>query len=501
MLDTQVNLKIKPANFDSGETYEKNNKIQLKPGLNDLKIIKTIEEPRLWWTWDHGEPNLYEAEITIGEEQSDQIVEYFGIKEFIRTEDCTCYLNGRRIFLRGVRYFSSQWISEMKGRYESELRKMIEQGINTIRIGSHVELPEFYDLCDELGLMVWQVFPMHFAYSDSDELIEKAVPMMKDLVSMLYNHVCIAMWSVFKEPDIYALQDPPNNRGRLCQIMYEAARSVDPIRWVHYGDYKEGVLNITIGQVFPGDTDVKKINLEPWIIETGTGAAPCKETLEACINEKDLWPPNWDIWEYHCLAYNWFFNNGKVELGSSLDEFIENSQVYQARAIKEQIEFFRQKKYYPIRAVFQYMWNDPYPGFSTAMLDYYRRPLKSYEIFRHVYTPVLVSLEWNRTPYVLGRSKIYNPGESFAGKVWVTSDLWEDLNDAVMTWKVTNLSTEEVVLNNRYDISIPADCSKIVDEIVWEIPENQAKAEFRVDMRIEDSSGNIVSENFFDFSA
>ena len=69
------------------------------------------------------------------------------------------YLNGRRIFLRGMRYISSQWMSEANERmWSDDLAKMREMEINAIRIGSHVEKDGFYTMCDELGFLVWQVF-------------------------------------------------------------------------------------------------------------------------------------------------------------------------------------------------------------------------------------------------------------------------------------------------------------------------------------------------------
>ena len=82
------------------------------------------------------------------------------------------------------------------------------------------------------------------------------------MVQMLYNHACIGIWSVFKEPKVYFLPNRPNNYGRLCQIMWEAAATVDPIRWVHKGDYDEGVKNVMVGYVMPGDVDIKKMKIE-----------------------------------------------------------------------------------------------------------------------------------------------------------------------------------------------------------------------------------------------
>ena len=72
---------------------------------------------------------------------------------------------------------------------------------------------------------------------------------------------------VFKEPKIYALPNKPNNYGRLCQIMYEMARTVDPVRWVHTGDYEEGVQNLMIGCCAPGDTDMKRKEVKPQIAQ------------------------------------------------------------------------------------------------------------------------------------------------------------------------------------------------------------------------------------------
>ena len=151
--------------------------------------------------------------------------ETFGVKKIEKDESGQWYLNDKRIFLRGMRYISSLWISEATAKsYKADLDKMLDMTFNSIRIGSHVEKDMFYDMCDEMGFLVWQVFPLHYCYSDSDDVIERAAPMMRDMVYQLYNHASIGMWSVFKEPKIYALPDKPNNYGRLCQIMYEMAR-------------------------------------------------------------------------------------------------------------------------------------------------------------------------------------------------------------------------------------------------------------------------------------
>ena len=141
---------------------------------------------------------------------------------------------------------------------------------------------------------MWQVFPLHYCVSDDDDLVSRASDMMRDLGMMLTNHACMGMWSVYKEPEIYLLPDKPNNYFRLCQILKETLKSIDPNRWVHLGDYREGVMNIMLGCCNDGDIDVHNLNVPPNIVEFGSQSIPCKDTLKTFIPEDKLWP---------CLLY------------------------------------------------------------------------------------------------------------------------------------------------------------------------------------------------------
>jgi len=435
-----------------------------------------------------------------GDDPQDALVETFGIKQIEKDAKGQWYLNRHKLFLRGMRYLSSLWMSEIgEEQYADDLDKMLEMTINSIRIGSHVEHPRFYEMCDEMGFLVWQVFPLHYCYSDSDELIEKAAPMMAEMVTMLYNHASLGMWSVFKEPKVYGLPDRPNNYGRLCQIMHEAACTVDPIRWVHTGDYEEGVQNLMIGGVRPGDTDLKRTVIQPQIVEFGAIGIPVLETLKTFISEDKLWPPDWDTWEYWGLFYHYMFNFAKVEMGNSLEELIDNSQRYEAKVIKEQIEFFRQRKYQPVASMYLYYWNDACPCIGSGLLDYYRRPYQAYAAMKSVYTPVLVSLEWNKDPYVIGFEKIWYPGETFVGKVWITNDRDDALAGATLAWKLVNLDDNTVVLTGDWSVDVPADSSQVMAEIAWPIVRG-VKGHFQVQMAVADAQGETLSTNTFDFT-
>jgi len=496
VVQADLRLHVGPRTFD-GPGVERTRRVALQPGRTTHKIVVTVPEARLWWTWDRGRPDLYTATVGVG---NDAVEQSFGIKEVVHDEVTgQWYVNGERLFLRGMRYISSLWMSEAnEAMWAEDLAKMLDMQINAIRIGSHVEKDGFYTMCDEMGFLVWQVFPLHYCVSDSDSLIERASDMIRDMGLMLCNHACIGMWSVFKEPEVYLLPDKPNNYHRLCPVLKETLGTVDPTRWIHLGDYREGVYNLMIGYCWDGDTHLDEIEFPPNIVEFGAGSIPVRETLETFIPPDKLWPPDWDTWEYHGGFYNLAFNFAKVEMKDTLEEFIDAYQAYEALVVKEQIEYLRQRKWRPIASMYLYYWSDPCPIMGSGLLDYYRRPYKVYDAMDAVYGPVLVSLERNTKPYVIGREKVYERGDSFAATVWVTNDHHHELEQARVSWKIVQVETGRTVTEHGLTATFAADSAEEADRIAWLIPASAAPGAYRVEMEIVSTEGELLSANATD---
>jgi beta-mannosidase len=493
-VETDLRLAVEPRSFEDGDRTERTRHVVVQPGRTTHKIVLTVPDARLWWTWDRGEPNLYTATIGVGD---DAVEQPFGIKEVVHDEATgQWFLNGERLFLRGMRYISSLWMSEAnEAMWAEDLAKMLDMQINAIRIGSHVEKDGFYTMCDEMGFLVWQVFPLHYCVSDSDSLIERASDMIRDMGLMLCNHASIGMWSVFKEPEVYLLPDKPNNYHRLCPILKETLGTVDPTRWIHLGDYREGVYNLMIGYCWDGDTHLDEVELPPQIVEFGAGSVPVRETLETFIPPEKLWPPDWDTWEYHGFFYNLAFNFAKVEMKDTLEEFIDSYQAYEALVVKEQIEYLRQRKYRPIASMYLYYWSDPCPIMGSGLLDYYRRPYQVYDAMKSVYTRVLVSLERDVKPYVIGREKVYERGTTFTGTVWVTNDIPQRIDGARISWRIERLETGEVMLGNHLTAGLPEDSVVEGDRIRWTIPTDAPSGTYRVAMGVLAADGEALSTN------
>lgn len=493
---TRLGAALHGHNFEDDGPIGRSREVTLAPGTTMLKLTVTIPKVRLWWTWDHGDPHLYRAVVTVAE---DSVTELIGVKELRHDAETGQWtLNDRRIFLRGMRYISSQWMSEAKPEiWDDDLDRMRELGINAVRIGSHVEKDGFYSSCDERGILVWQVFPLHYCVSDSDDFIDRASDMIRDMGLMLHNHASLGMWSVFKEPEVYGFAERPNNYFRLCRILQETLASVDPVRWIHLGDYREGVQNFMPGLLKPADINVREIPLKPNIVEFGGHSVPVLESLKEIIPADKLWPPDWDTWEYNCLYYDLMFGFMKMELGNSVEEFIDNTQTYEALVSKEQLEWLRRRKYEPIASTFLYYWNDPCPVIGSGVFDYFRRPYKLYESLKLVYTPVLVGIERTDEHYEVGRPKWYAPGSQFGASVWVVSDRPEPISGARVDWRLVSRDTGDVIDSGHQVCDLDADSVTEVDDIDWAIPDNVAVGGYRVELEVV-HDGQTLSRNHTD---
>jgi beta-mannosidase len=493
---TDLEVGISAYNFESQRVDHISRPVVLQPGDNVFKIAITIPDVKLWWTWDHGFPHLYTATLKAA---GDAVKVNFGVKEVYADQDGQWYLNNQKIFLRGMRYISSLWMSEAGPRlWKDDFQKMLDMDINSIRIGSHVERDGLYTLCDEMGLLLWQVFPIHYCISESEDVIDRASDMIRNMGYMLTNHACMGMWSVYKEPEVFLLKDKPNVYFKLCDVLRETLGTIDPMRWIHKGDYREGVLNIMTGSCWDGETDWNKVEIQPNIVEFGCDSVPCLDTLRKLIPEDKLWPPDWDTWEYWGLFYRNQFKHARVQMGSSLEEFIDNTQTAEALFVKEQIEALRQRKYRPVSSMYLYYWSDACPIMGSGLFDYYRKPYQVYESMKQVYSQVLVSLAWNRSPYMPGKEKRYRCSKScreeFVGKVWVNNDRFQEIENVKIHWDIVKAGSEDILLQKDFVTTLKADSAEVLDTIRWYIPIGQY-GEYDIRMRANDQDGRALSAN------
>ncbi len=156
----------------------------------------TIENACLWDGLD--DPFLYTASAKL--ESGDEISTRFGCRVFGFDPEKGFFLNGRSYPLRGV---SRHQDRKGKGNalsledHKADIAIIKELGANTLRLAHYQHAQEFYDLCDEAGLVVWAEIPyitMHMSGGRQNTLDQ-----MRELIVQCYNHPCIAVWGLSNE--------------------------------------------------------------------------------------------------------------------------------------------------------------------------------------------------------------------------------------------------------------------------------------------------------------
>jgi len=96
----------------------------------------------------------------------------------------------------------------------------------------------------------------------------------------------------------------------------------------------------------------------------------------------------WETWRFHDFQPAETFDNG-ISLGSSLGDFIANSQDYQQQLIQFATECYRRAKYTKVTGLFQFDLTDPWPAITWSVLDYWRKPKTAFDALRRSMQPVL----------------------------------------------------------------------------------------------------------------
>ena len=111
---------------------------------------------------------------------------------------------------------------------------------------------------------------------------------------------------------------------------------------------------------------------------------------------------------------------------------------------------------------------------------------------------MLVSLEWNKDPYVIGYQKFWKPADLFIGQIWIANDHLHDVS-ATLSWELVKEGEKETILSNRLELVLPADSAKVVDTVSWSIPRGTSGPHL-VNMTVRNGKGEALSSNVFDFT-
>src|SRR5215210_5114869 len=456
--------RVSPLGFEAPDV-EFGREVQLEEGENRIDMGFHVPDARIWSTWDRGEQPLYELVMSCA-----------GVEERTRFGACTVelrdwkvYLNGERVFLRGINYLPTDAYPARatNERLRADASLVREAGMNAVRVHAHVADSGFYEACDELGLLVVQDFPLQWTHRRS--VLGPAVAQAREMARILRGYPCVGIYLAHDEPFFVA----PPEKWSAIGLLRTAAEVLSP-RWVLW---QRRVLDPAVMRAISEEDDARPVidaaghplttnhlyfgwyygtfrDLERLVkvfpgfsrlpTEYGAQALPDPESLE------EIWPsgtpPDWSA-----LSLNYRLQiqrmNRYVPWRGDRAAYIRESQEYQAEVLKHATELFRRRKYRPTGGTFAFMLNDPAPAVTWSVLDWRRRPKKAYDTLRAAMSPVLICAEYPKQRYEVG--------EKVSLPLYIINDLSRELGQVGWEWEI--LFRESSVARGTGETRVPKD--------------------------------------------
>ena len=187
-------------------------------------ITLTIFNAHLW----NGvkDPYLYscKARLVVNGTVEDETTTRFGVRSFKVDPKKGFFLNGKSYPLHGVsRHQDRKGLGNAITRemHDEDMALIKEIGANTIRLAHYQHDQYFYDLCDEVGMVVWAEIPYISEHMPNG--LENTISQMKELIIQNYNHPCIVCWGVSNEITISTKdkKDMLDNHRQLNDLCHE----------------------------------------------------------------------------------------------------------------------------------------------------------------------------------------------------------------------------------------------------------------------------------------
>ncbi|MDQ6774075.1 MAG: glycoside hydrolase family 2 protein [Candidatus Dormibacteraeota bacterium] len=377
----------------------------LGAGQTSTMIEVAVPDVQVWWPHGYGAQPLYTVEVALSDADGhlDDRQARIGFRnvslDTTPDEHGTRFalmVNGGPVFARGANWIPDDCFPSRigRGRYRERLSQAREANVNLVRVwgGGIYESEDFYDICDELGLLVWQDFPFACAaYAEEEPLRSEVIAEAREAVTRLSAHASLALWNGGNE-NIWGYEDggwkgPLEGRtwgwGYYTDILPAIVGALDPGRPYspgspysfsagrHPNDAAHGTVHIwdVWNQV---DYSAYRDYRPRFVTEFGFQGPPAWATLTRAIHDQPLGPDSPGMRVHQKAA------DGDAKLARGLRAHLPATRSFadwhwatslnQARAVALGVEHFRSLAPDCTGAV---LWqlNDCWPVTSWAAID------------------------------------------------------------------------------------------------------------------------------------
>lgn len=500
----EISLEISLANEDI--FYDQ--VISLTSSLKN-KISFRIKEPKLWWPNGEGEQNLYLLKVKLLKDNIvlDEIQKNVGIRTVglvLKEKDKSTFkfrVNNKDIYSKGVNWIpADSFLPRVsKNKYYELLRLAKQANMNIVRVwgGGIYEDDEFYNLCDKLGLLVWQDFMFACgSYPGNDNFVASVSEEVTQNVFRLQHHACIAIWCGNNENEWIWYQEQKSSFKKMPgyniyhKIIPDILKVIDPSRpfWPSspFGD-DDDPNSIESGNTHQWNIWSRWIDYTEvvndkslFVTEFGFQGPANKDTFEKYLPVKSRNISD-QIFEQHNKQVEGperiiKFLSGHLPIKTDWNDYLYLAQLNQGFALKNCLEYWRTNG----RTNGSIIWqiNDCWPVTSWSIVDSDLRPKLSYYFVKNAFAPLLIYFNYGDNKI---KVNLLNQNHlNINGKLRITV---VDAN----TGKIVREQNLNVIIKNRT-------ITEINSVLCKELPANK---NWILTAVLFDESNNTLCKNYF----
>ncbi|MEO0898477.1 MAG: glycoside hydrolase family 2 protein [Bacteroidota bacterium] len=535
-LEAHLQLEVARAGTIDLEVFDeqgllprKSFSFELEEGFSLVKLPYEIESPQLWWPNGLGAPHLYHLGLKMLHDSQivDEFVTEIGIRDVVLVQEAdewgetfTFHVNGQPVFVKGANWIPDD--SFLTKTTEERLRKLLQAAVdanfNMLRVwgGGIYETDLFYQLCNELGIMVWQDFMFSCSlYPATNSFLDNVKEEAIQQVIRLKNHPSLVLWCGNNENEwIYDLEGQGmwkrfGIRGESIkefqadyeklyhQLLPDVVAEFDPSRsyWPsspsslgkapandnNYGD-------IHHWDVWHMGHPVEEyLSLAPrFISEFGFQGMPDLRTLTSYLpeNQRFIGSPAMHTHQKHARGYDLIrtYLERNYPAHKDFESFVYLSQVQQAENIKFAVEHFRslQPK---CMGILYWQFNDCWPVCSWSSVDYH-----GYWKALHYFAKKFYASQLVMAKEVEGLIEIYVlTDHDLKGLVQLN---WELRDFYGQVYQKTSMEGKDLLMGAHRVLAIP------LETLVTSDSSREKYLHFRLER-----GGNCISENRYFFAS
>ncbi len=423
--DIKCNVKVFAPN---GKLIEE----KTVDGTDKIAADFDIRNPELWWIRDISgteKQPLYKVELQILYKGTvlDECSKKIGLRTIKLNQEVDKYgknfqfvVNGEPIFAKGANWIPSDTFVNRtsKEKLEYYIKSAADCNFNMIRVwgGGYYESEDFYDLCDEYGIIVWQDFafacqPYPFFIDSFRENVLKEVEYQ---VQRLRHHASLGLWCGNNEIELMAIAWKLRTNyvawteKFFWDILPEAVSRFDKVTPYIAGtpigiSHDNGFSNDNVGDthlwaVWHG---LKPMNyyrkrMTRFCSEFGFESLPDIKTIETYAKPEDYSLTS-EVFTNHqkCASGNMkmaFYIASRFRLPQKFEDYIYLSQICEQECIRDATEHWRRNKGRCNGSLF-WQYNDCWPVCSWSSVDYYGNFKALQYTSKHFFAPLMLSIE------------------------------------------------------------------------------------------------------------